>query len=96
MVRRGSSESAAATAVNDVRLRGRLAGIQDERELPSGDRVVTFRVVVEREPGSGGSARVDALDCAAFRADPRRKVSSWQAGDEVEVRTASRVARVGR
>jgi single-strand DNA-binding protein len=62
-----------------------LAGVQAERELPSGDRVVAFRVVVDRDPGSGGSARVDTLDCAAFRADARRKLSGWEPGDEVEV-----------
>jgi len=90
MAVRRAPESEPATSVNEVRLRGRLAGVQEERELPSGDRVVTFRVVVDRESGSGGSARVDTLDCAAFRSDARRKVSGWEPGDQIEVTGALR------
>ena len=90
MVVRRSSAEEVATAVNEVRLRGRLAGVQDERELPSGDLVVGFRVVVDRDAGAGGSARVDTLDCAAFRRDVRRKVVGWDPGDEVEVTGALR------
>ena len=76
-------------AVNDVRLRGRLAAEPDARELPSGDVVVTFRLVVDRLPvrtsGPGSTVRVDTLDCAAFAADARRKLVRWRAGDILEL-----------
>jgi single-strand DNA-binding protein len=85
MAARRSAPDRPGEPVNEVRLRGRLAGVQDERALPSGDAVVGFRVVVDRDGSSGGVARVDTLDCAAFRRDIRRKVSGWSPGDEVEV-----------
>ena len=76
-------------AVNEVRLRGRLAVEPDARELPSGDVVVTFRLVVDRIPvrtsGPGSTVRVDTLDCAAFAADARRKLLRWRAGDVLEL-----------
>lgn len=67
-------------AVNEVRLAGRISGEPEERELPSGDRVVVFRLVVARE-----GARPDTIDCAAFRGDLRRKLRAWRAGDVVEL-----------
>ena len=70
---------------NEVRLRGRLAGDLVERTLPSGDPVVSFRIVVQREPGPRRRAPVDALDCSAYRADVRRKLLRWSVGDIVEV-----------
>jgi single-strand DNA-binding protein len=84
--------------VNEVRLVGRLAANAQERELPSGDLVATFRVIVTRPAGSGaGSARpegrkggVDTIDCVAWRAALRRTVNSWHEGDTVEVTGALR------
>ena len=75
-------------AVNEVRLRGRLGAAPEQRVLPSGDTVVSFRLVVDRPvrpTASGSSARVDTLDCTAFRADVRRRCLRWAAGDVVEV-----------
>lgn len=80
--------SADTSAVNEVRLRGRLGAPPEERVLPSGDAVVSFRVVVDRPArpsASGSAARVDTLDCSAFRADVRRRCLAWRAGDVVEV-----------
>lgn len=68
-----------ANAINEVRLVGRWQGT-DERELPSGDVVVTGHVVVRRRDGG-----VDALDCAVWPAALRRKVLRWPEGVEVEV-----------
>jgi single-strand DNA-binding protein len=79
----GRAAAAAAPeveAVNDVRLVGRISGEPEQRELPSGDQVVVFRLVVAREGG-----RPDTIDCAAFRGDLRRKLRGWTAGDVVEV-----------
>jgi single-strand DNA-binding protein len=79
--------------VNEVVLRGRLAAAADQRVLPSGDSMVTFRVVVDRPPrasASASSARVDTLDCAAFKADVRRRCLRWEPGDVLEVRGSLR------
>jgi single-strand DNA-binding protein len=84
-------EQAAGTEpINEVRLRGRLSGDPEQRELPSGDAVVGFRLVVER-PTTGrqaGRAALDTIDCAAFRAAPRRAVQRCDPGDIIEVHGA--------
>lgn len=66
--------------VNDVVLVGRLSGEAQARELPSGDELVSFRVVVERKDSG-----VDTIDCVAFKAEVRRKVQRWNSGDILEV-----------
>jgi single-strand DNA-binding protein len=75
--------------LNVVRVRGRLAVAPDLRDLPSGDVVATFRIVVPRPPVragvAGSTVKVDTLDCAAFRADVRRRVARWHPGDVLEV-----------
>jgi single-strand DNA-binding protein len=84
---------AAEEAVNDIRLRGRLAAVATARELPSGDEVVTFRLVVDRPARarrSASSARVDTLDCAAFASGVRRRSQQWQPGDVLEVQGSLR------
>ncbi len=84
MARREQRETGPLT---EVRLRGRLSGEPEERVLPSGDTVVGFRVVVDRPAADRekGRAGVDTLDCAAFRAGPRRAVLRCGPGDIVEV-----------
>lgn len=74
---------------NEVALVGRLAAPAEERTLPSGDALLSFRVIVERPAGSPGP-RVDTLDCAAWTAGVQRKVGAWGAGDVVEVTGALR------
>lgn len=69
----------APAMLNEVRLHGRWHGAI-ERELPSGDLLVTARVVVARPEGG-----VDALDCAVWPAGLRRRVLSWPDGTQVEV-----------
>ena len=79
--------------LNEVRLRGRLGAAPDQRVLPSGDPVVTFRLVVARPaptPASRSAARVDTLDCSAFAAGVRQRCLRWGAGDVVEVRGSLR------
>jgi single-strand DNA-binding protein len=72
---------------NSVRLVGRVSQLPEERELPSGDLVSTFRVIVPRDEQRGDRPRptVDALECAAWTAMCRRSVRSWQPDDVVEV-----------
>jgi single-strand DNA-binding protein len=80
--------------VNEVRLVGRVSGQPEERQLPSGDSLVSFRVVVGRGPVADAAersrARVDTLDCVAWAARVRRTVTSWQPGDVVEIDGAVR------
>lgn len=71
-------------SANEVRLVGRVSQVPEERVLPSGDSLWSFRLVIPRPPGRGRST-VDALDCTAWSARARRSVASWGAGDLVEV-----------
>jgi single-strand DNA-binding protein len=70
--------------VNEVRLVGRLSGAPQQRVLPSGDELWTFRVVVPRPP-TDRRQPVDALECVAWNARVRRSVARWTDGDLVEV-----------
>jgi single-strand DNA-binding protein len=92
-----SDESSAPTHANEVLLVGRLAAEPVRRDLPSGDPLVTFRLVVGRPPGPrrGSSAAgrvptVDTLDCAAWRKDVQRSLARMSAGDVLEVHGALR------
>ncbi len=76
--------------VNSVTLVGRLSVTPEERVLPSGDTLWTFRVVVRRPAGRGRSGQVDALDCAVWGGAVRRSVRRWREGDLVEVTGAMR------
>ncbi|PVG80827.1 single-stranded DNA-binding protein [Nocardioides gansuensis] len=75
--------------VNEVRLVGRLTAAPAQVELPSGDHLTTFRVVVDRPPGTSRQ-RVDTLECAVWSARVRRTVARWGPGDVVEVSGAIR------
>lgn len=86
---RGTTKAGTAETVNEVRLVGKISQPPEERVLPSGDVLWTFRVVVPRPQDSGRTA-VDALDCAAWTARARRSVASWQPDDVVEVSGAMR------
>lgn len=75
-------------AANEVRLEGRVTTAPEEREMPSGDVITTFRISVPRgrtpmnRPAPKG---VDWVDCVAAGARCRRSVAGWAVGDEVEV-----------
>jgi len=72
--------------VNTVHLLGRLAADPESRDLPSGDLLLTFRVVVDRSDTVAGQRRqVDTIDCAAWSGRVQRTVRSWSAGDVVSV-----------
>jgi single-strand DNA-binding protein len=83
-----------ATPANTVLLRGRLTVDPVERELPSGDVIVTFRVSVARHGRTPLTSRsrqtADWIDCAAAGAGVRRRALTWRAGDQVEVEGALR------
>jgi len=86
-------EDAAAVSHNEVRLTGRVTSGPDERVLPSGDVIVTFRLSMARAPtpmSRGSRQQADWVDCVAFGARCRRTVGAWQAGDRVSVEGALR------
>jgi single-strand DNA-binding protein len=81
------------TGVNEVLLRGRVSGDPQERELPSGSVLVSFRLVVARErtPMTAASKpSSDWVECTAWGARVRRQAGGWAVGDRVEVRGALR------
>ncbi|MXG92134.1 single-stranded DNA-binding protein [Nocardioides sp. YIM 123512] len=83
-------EENALAFVNEVRVAGRVSGVPEERELPSGDVVLLVRVVVDRPSVAGERRRVDTVDCAVWAKGLRRRVSGWRPDDMVEVEGALR------
>jgi single-strand DNA-binding protein len=80
-------------ALNSVTLRGRISAAPLERELPSGDKIVTTRLVMARDPDRVGSRSrqvSDWVDCVAWSARARRSALSWKVGDIVEIEGALR------
>lgn len=83
-------------ARNEVMLVGRVSGEPQERELPSGDVLVSWRVVVERPaprrapPPGVRATTVDTLDCVAWLAPVRRTARALAEGDVVAVEGALR------
>jgi single-strand DNA-binding protein len=79
---------------NEVLLVGRRAAEPEERALPSGDLLATFRIVVDRPPAARSTgpraATVDTLDCVARGAALRRAAQAWRSGDVLEVHGALR------
>jgi single-strand DNA-binding protein len=68
-------------SLNDCLLRGRVSAAASDRELPSGEHVVEFRLIVSREERSG----VDTLDIAAWSSKSRRTALALKPGEWVEV-----------
>jgi len=59
--------------LNQVALVGRLSGEAKEKVLPSGSKVVEFRLIIEREKDRSGSKQlVDTIDIAAWSAAGRK------------------------
>jgi single-strand DNA-binding protein len=84
----GKSNDEQPRTANEVRLRGRVSTAPEERTLPSGTLIVTFRVSVTREssPMTNGSRQTaDWVDCTAWGSRARRVASRWHEGDVVEV-----------
>lgn len=68
-------------SMNDVLLRGRVSQEAVEKELPSGDKVVEFRLIVSRENQSG----VDTLDIASWSSKSRRIALTLTPDEWIEV-----------
>jgi single-strand DNA-binding protein len=85
MVKKASSKKVVEIeedfSLNDVLLRGRISREAVEKELPSGDKVVEFRLIVSRDKQSG----VDTLDIGSWSAKSRRTALSLVADEWVEI-----------
>ena len=68
-------------SLKDCLLRGRVSAPARDRELPSGEHVVEFRLIVTRDQREG----VDTLDVAAWNPKNRRSALSLKAGEWIEV-----------
>lgn len=73
--------------VNLVSLSGRVSATPEARRLPSGDEVVSFRLIVPRSAAARrrSKQRVDTIECSAWTARLRRSVRRLEAGDAVTV-----------
>ncbi|MCW2714078.1 MAG: hypothetical protein JWN88_1125 [Frankiales bacterium] len=89
----GKDEKEPIEARNEVLVVGRVSGSPQERQLPSGDLLVSWRVVVDRAvkavPGVR-TATVDTVDCTAWTPGLRRTARGLSDGDVVQVEGALR------
>jgi len=80
-----------ASNLNCVTIVGRVSAAPDVRDLPSGDRLVTLRVVVDRPPDRGSTKRVvDVIDVACWSKRTQRTATSLGPTDTVRVEGALR------
>ena len=79
---------------NDVVLVGRVSAEPTLRVLPSGDELLSWRLVVSRdEPAKAARANaptVDTIDCIAYKAVVRRLAARCVGGEVLEVHGALR------
>lgn len=68
-------------SLNDLLLRGRVSAQATSKELPSGDKVVEFRLIITRSEREG----VDTLDIAAWSAKSREIALTLQGDEWIEV-----------
>lgn len=82
-----TAEPATSTpaTVNEIHLVGRVSAIADERDLPSGDTVRTFRLVVSRLAKRGRKGAVDVIEVACWTAATRRTIDRVGLGAMAEV-----------
>ncbi len=76
---------------NEGTLVGRVSAAPEHRDLPSGDELVTLRVVVDRPPEKGRTKRVvDVIEVACWTRRTQRTASALSADDPVRVEGALR------
>ncbi len=72
---------------NHIELLGRVSAVLPPRELPSGDEVAGFRLVVRRSKRAQRNSKqtVDTFECSAWTAANRRIVGRLVEGDVVAI-----------
>lgn len=78
--------------LNEVHLIGRISGDPEVRELPSGDSLVTFRLVLPRDAGARRRSKqlVDTIECVGWTARIQRSMKRCADGEFAEVRGSLR------
>lgn len=87
MTKSSAADLAVVRHRNELLIVGRVTTEPQDRVLPSGDEITTWRLTVDR-PGEGTG--FDVIDCTAWTARLRRSASAWNLGDVVEVSGAVR------
>jgi single-strand DNA-binding protein len=76
---RSSVTAGDSVSVNQIVLSGRLAAEPLIRDLPSGDRLISFRLTVARnDPAS--KVQVDTIDCATSRSSLIDRIARYETG----------------
>ena len=75
---------------NEVHLQGRVSSTPVEKQLPSGDLVVEFRIVVERKKTRLNRREVDSINIAVWLARPRKRALALDIDDWVSIEGAIR------
>lgn len=72
---------------NQVMLAGRVSASPEAHILPSGDEVISFRLIVPRSAAARRRSKqpVDTIDCAAWTTAMRRVVRRLEPGTHVVV-----------
>lgn len=86
----GNSDEPNPQAINEVYLVGRVSAPAERKVLPSGDELVSFRVVIDRavvkkRPPAAARQSVDVIDIACWSARTRRSALNLTAGTTVRV-----------
>lgn len=83
-----------AEGCNDVVLVGRVSAEPSTRVLPSGDELLSWRLVVSRDEAAktarANAPTVDTIDCIAYKAAVRRLAARCVGGEVLEVHGALR------
>ena len=88
MAKSQSNETDFSDWVNSVLLVGRVSSESEEINLPSGETLIRFRIVIPREITSRQApsrATVDTIDCVTFKPVVQKKVRTLQVGTIVEL-----------
>lgn len=77
---------------NSVRLVGRISAAPQVKTLPSGDEVVSFRLIVRRPASALRRSKqlVDTIECSVWTARLQRRVLRLEPGSEVVLMGALR------
>lgn len=86
MAKKSAVEEDVDFSLNDCLLRGRVSACAVDKQLPNGEHVVEFRLIINRESRDG----VDTLDIAAWSAKNRKIALSLQPGEWIEIEGAVR------
>lgn len=71
---------------NEIVVAGRITAEPLIRELPSGDRLATWRICVARPEDSRYAGRaVDSITCASFDRALHEGIRAWRLGDVVQM-----------